>query len=66
MIEQHFCLEEIKKCLPSAEIIKKDEVQLKSIVASTRIYFGTCDPISYQMVKTLATGEGLDYFPEQP
>lgn len=66
IIRQHLGFDEIKKCLPSAEIIKKDEEQLKSIVESTRIYFGACDPISYQMVESLVTGEGLDYYPEQP
>jgi len=66
IIRQHFSFEQIKSFLPSAELIKKDETQLSSIVESTRIYFGACDPISHQMVKSLATGEGLDYYPEQP
>lgn len=66
IIGQHLCFDEIKKCLPSPEIIKKDEAQLKEIVESTRIYFGACDPISYQMVESLVIGEGLDYYPEQP
>lgn len=66
ILSQHISLEEIKKCLPSSEIIQKDEAQLKGIIESTRIYFGACAPISYQMFESLLTGEGLDYYPEQP
>lgn len=66
IIRQHVSFDEIRKYVPSAEIIKSDEDQLKSIVESTRIYFGACDPISYQMVISLVMGEGLDYYSEQP
>jgi hypothetical protein len=66
IIEHHFSFDKIKKYLPSAEIIKKDEEQLKGIIESTRIYFGACDPVSYQMIKSSVTGEGLDHYPEQP
>ena len=66
IIRQHLSLETIIKCLPSAEIIQRDEEQLKSIVESTRMFFGACEPISYQMFESLVTGEGLEYYPEQP
>lgn len=66
IIRQHLSFDEIKKCLPSSEIIKRDEEQLKEIVERARIYFDYCDPISYEMVKSLAIGEGLDYYSEQP
>ena len=63
---QHIPFEKIKSCMPSQELIKKDEEQLRELVERYRIYFGACYPISYQMIEKLVTGQGLDSFPEQP
>lgn len=63
---QHIRAEKIIDCLPSQELIQKDRSQLSEIIRGTRIFFGACDPISYQMIESLATGEGLDYYPDQP
>ena len=62
---QHIDVEDIKKSLPSSELIKKDREQLNEISRSTRIFMGMCNPISYQMIERLATGEGLDVYPEK-
>lgn len=63
---QHITLEDIISSLPSKELIDKDMKQLGKIMQQTRIFFGACDPISLQMIESLATGEGLDDYPEQP
>jgi len=63
---QHISAERIISSLPSRELIAKDKEQLGEIVARTRIFFGACYPISYQMIESLATCEGLDYYPDQP
>lgn len=64
--EQHISLECILSSLPCKELIDKDQKQLKEIIRQTRIFFGACRPISYQMIESLVTGEGLDCYPEQP
>lgn len=63
---QHIFAEQIISSLPSRDLIDKDKEQLIDISTRTRIYFVACHPISYQMIESLATGEGLDYYPEQP
>ena len=63
---QHVSLDSIISSLPSKELIDKDKKQLGDIIRQTRIFFGACYPISYQMIESLATGEGLDDYPEQP
>lgn len=63
---QHIQAEQIIKYLPSKELLTKDKQQLLDISRQTRIYMDVCHPISYQMVESLATEEGLDYYPEQP
>lgn len=63
---QHIPSDKIIDCLPSSELINKDKEQLTDISTRTRIYMGACHPISYQMIESLATSEGLDYYPELP
>lgn len=63
---QHILADKIISSLPSKELIDKDTKQLHGIIERTRIFFGACYPISYQMIESLATDEGLDYYPEQP
>lgn len=61
---QHIDVEQIKKSLPSNDLIEKDKEQLNEISRSTRIFMGVCHPISYQMIESLATGEGVDSYPD--
>lgn len=63
---QHILADKIISSLPSKELIDKDTKQLHGIIERTRIFFGACHPISYQIIESLATDEGLDYYPEQP
>jgi len=63
---QHITADKIISALPSRELIEEDKKQLIDICERTRIYFGACHPISLQMIESLATGEGLDKYPEQP
>ena len=63
---QHIAASEIEKALPEQELVAKDRQQLIDISTQTRIFMGACHPISYQMIESLATGQGLDYYPEQP
>lgn len=66
MRRYHVHIEQIKSSLPSHDLIEKDKKHLIEISSQTRIYFGCCEPISYQMIESLATGRSLDYYPEQP
>ena len=63
---QHIYSQQIIKSLPTPELIKRDKKQLNEIINKTRIYFGACHPISYQMIESLALGKGLTNYPEQP
>lgn len=63
---QHITASEIEKSLPEKQLVEKDRQQLIDISTQTRIFMGACHPISYQMIESLATGQGLDYYPEQP
>ena len=63
---QHIPASDIEKALPKKELVEKDRRQLIDISTQTRIFMGCCHPISYQMIESLATGDGLDYYPEQP
>lgn len=63
---QHIPAEQVTSSLPCKELIDKDKQQLGEIATRTRIFMGMCQPISYQMIESLATGDGLDYYPDQP
>lgn len=63
---QHYTYDDIKQCLPSTELIKKDEQHLSDISTKTRIFFGCCEPVSYTMVDLLLETKTLDSFPEIP
>ena len=63
---QHIPASDIEKALPEKELVDKDRQQLIDISTQTRIFMGACHPISYQMIESLATKEGLDYYPDQP
>lgn len=63
---KHFKVEEIKKYLPSAELIKKDEQHILDISTKTRIFFGCCEPVSYTMFEILVEDKTLDTYTETP
>ncbi len=63
---EHFKVEEIKKYLPSAELIKKDEQHILDISTKTRIFFGCCEPVSYTMFDILLEDKTLDTYTETP
>jgi hypothetical protein len=66
VVRQHKDIDEIKKYLPSAELIKKDEEHILDISRKTRIYFGCCSPVSYTMFDILVEEKTLDSFTETP
>lgn len=66
VVRQHKEVDEIKKYLPSAELIKKDEQHILDISRKTRIYFGCCSPVSYTMFDILVEEKKLDTFTETP
>ena len=59
-------LQDVTLIQKAKELIEKDKQQLIDISTQTRIFMGCCHPISYQMIESLAVGEGLDRYPEQP
>jgi len=64
IVRQHYTYDEIKKYLPSSDLIKKDEEHILEISRKTRIYFGCCNPLSYTMFDSLLAGETLDNYDE--
>lgn len=66
VIRQHVSIDEIKKYLPSSELIKKDEEHILDLSRRTRIFFGCCDPVSYTMFDILLEDKTLDTFTETP
>lgn len=66
IIRQHYTLDEIKKYLPSAELVTKDEQHLSDIASKTRIFFGCCLPVSYTMFEVLLETKTLDGVTETP
>ena len=66
VIREHKDIEEIKKYLPSAELIQKDEQHILDLSTKTRIYFGCCEPVSYTMFDILVEEKTLDTFTETP
>lgn len=63
---QHYTYDEIKKYLPSSELITMDEQQIRDISAQTRIFFGCCLPVSYTMFDILIEDKTLDTYTETP
>lgn len=63
---EHYTYDEIKKYLPSAELIEKDEQHIDDISIRTRIFFGCCRPVSYKMLDILLEDKTLDTYPETP
>lgn len=66
VIREHFKTEDIKKYLPSADLIKKDEKHICDLSARTRIFFGCCEPVSYTMFDILLEEKTLETYTETP
>lgn len=66
VVSEHKDVDEIRKYLPSAELIKKDEQHILDISTKTRIFFGCCEPVSYTMFDILVEEKTLDTFTETP
>lgn len=66
VIREHLQVSEIKKFLPSPELIKKDEEHIQELSRKTRIFFGCCEPVSYTMFDILLEEQTLDTFTETP
>lgn len=63
---KHYSIDKILECLPSPELVKKDEKQLDEIVRRSHDYFGACYPTSYSMTSDLVKYGKLDFYDEQP
>ncbi len=59
---QHYTYDTVSKFLPSPELVTADEEQLLDIETKTRIYFGSCEPISYSFIETLLEEGTLDSY----
>lgn len=66
ILREHITYDEIKGCIPSAELIKKDEEHIQEISRQTRIFFGCCEPVSYTMTDILIEEKSLDTYTETP
>lgn len=66
VLREHISTYEIRKCLPSPELIKKDEEHILDLSRRTRIFFGCCEPVSYTMVDILIEDKTLDTYTETP
>lgn len=64
ILSQHYSYDEIKKCMPCADLIERDEQHIRDLSRRTRIYFGCCRPISYSLFDVLLKYKSLDGYPE--
>lgn len=62
---RHIMFEDIKKCIPSYELIEKDEEHIIDLSKRTRIFFGCCEPVSYTLVDSLVEDKTLDSYEEE-
>jgi len=65
--QHHITYDKFSKSVPEADLILKDELQLKGILRKARECWGACYPISYQMLEAYLDGDTeLSLFSEQP
>ena len=65
--EHHISWERFCECLPSAEIILKDQLELKSISERSKDCWSACRPITFQMLDDYLDGDiELSQYDEQP
>jgi hypothetical protein len=63
---KHIKYDRLMECLPEPSIIEEDENQLLEISRYYRIHFGVSNPISHDMVESLAKYNNLDEYDEEP
>lgn len=62
----HYSYDDIKKYLPTPELVATDEKHISDLSARTRIFMGCCEPISYTMLDILLEDDTLDTYPGTP
>ena len=62
---EHISKDKILKYLPDKELIKKDEEQLLEFATKSRIHFGICYPISYELIIEMIKDKELSIYPEE-
>ena len=64
--EHHISWERFYECLPSPELILKDQLELKALTKKTKDCWMICEPITYQMLEDYLDGDiGLSRYEEQ-
>ena len=65
--EHHISWEKFYECLPTPEIILRDKLDLKEVGKRAKDCWGTCIPITFQMLEDYLDGdEELTNYDEQP
>jgi len=65
--EHHISWEHFSECLPSPELMLKDQLQLKEMAIKSKDCWDTCDPITFQMLEDYLDGDKeLSQYKEQP
>lgn len=65
--EHHISWERFYECLPSPELILKDQLELKKVAKRAKDCWGICDPITFQMLEDYLDGDiELSKYEEQP
>lgn len=65
--EHHISWQRFRECLPSPELILKDQVELLALARRAKDCFGICDPITFQMLEDYLDGDTeLKDYCEQP
>ena len=64
VMREHVDVDKIMESIPSKELIQRDEKQLEDLSRRSKIYFGCCYPISYQLTRMHAKGEDISKIPE--
>lgn len=65
IIRHHYHKEDLLKYLPESSLIKKDEEQLLDFATKSRIHFGLCYPMSYQLIVEMMKDDELSTYPEE-
>lgn len=63
VLREHLDSDKVLESIPSSEIVKKDEEQLRQLSMRTRIFMGVGFPISYKLTRLSAKGEDITEIP---
>jgi len=65
--EHHISWEKFCECLPTPEIILRDQMELREVARRSKDCWGMCTPITFQMLEDYLDGDmELSEFDEQP